>query len=265
LADSTTRIGQAAALHRQAEATLEAAAAALDGQTPAPADPLEQHRLTEELRIAARQLAPGWLGATLDAQAPGTPLGGEFPPAYVRIGNAVPLDDAGFPMIVPLLGSGHLTVNTDARDARVAGLVRCLLLRLLAASPPGSLLIRPVDGTGTDVFGPFEALIDAGLMAPPVTDRDGLRALLSETWKALRPSRTGTPRRGRRDRLQLLVIASLPANTDDETLNQLAAIAQQGPASGIHLVVTGWPPTPLNGRPAQAALAFATPVTVHDE
>ena len=37
------------------------------------------------------------------------------------------------------------------------GLLRCVLLRLLAAAPAGSLLVRAVDGTGGGtVFAPFE-------------------------------------------------------------------------------------------------------------
>ena len=94
------------------------------------------------------ELAPGWLGAPLDAQSATTPLGGAYPPQFVRLGIAQPLDDARFPAIVPLLGTGHLTVDADARDPRVAGLLRCLLLRLLAAAPAGSLLVRAVDGDG---------------------------------------------------------------------------------------------------------------------
>ena len=146
---------------------------------PAAADPREQHDLAERLRAAAGALAPGWLGAPLDAQSPTTPLGGAHPPQFVRVGVAQPLDDARFPAIVPLLGTGHLTVDADARDPRVAGLLRGVLLRLLAAAPAGSLLVRAVDGAGGGtVFAPFAALADAGLMPPPATDRAGLRAVL---------------------------------------------------------------------------------------
>jgi S-DNA-T family DNA segregation ATPase FtsK/SpoIIIE len=263
--ESTRRIDQAAALHRQAEATAEAAAAALESQLPPATDPLEQHHLAEELRAAASELAPGWLGAPLDAQSATTPLGGTFPPQFVRLGMAQPLDDARFPAVIPLLGTGHLTIDADARDARVAGLLRSLLLRLLAAAPAGSLLVRGVDGAGGGtVFSPFAALADAGLISPTATDRAQLREVLTEAEKWLRPLRGGAVRRGRRDRMMLLVIATLPENTEGGDLGRIAALAQQGPESGLHLIVAGWPPPPLTAETTQAPLPRTTQVSLRN-
>jgi len=260
-----SRIDQAAALHRQASATADAAAAALDVRTSAAADPLVQHALAEELRAAAQALTPGWLGAPLDAQSPAMPLGGAYPPQFVRLGVAQPLDDARFPAIVPLLGTGHLTIDADARDSRVSGLLRCVLLRLLATASAGSLLVRAVDGSGGAVFAPFAQLADAGLMSPPATDRAGLRDVLSEAEKWLRPARTGGGvRRGRRDRSMLLVIASLPELTEGGELNRIAALAQQGPESGLYLIVAGWPPPPLTAETTQAPLPRTTTVSVRN-
>ena len=264
MADAS-RIDQAAALHRQASATADAAAAALDVRTSAAADPLVQHALAEELRAAAQALTPGWLGAPLDAQSPAMPLGGAYPPQFVRLGVAQPLDDARFPAIVPLLGTGHLTIDADARDSRVSGLLRCVLLRLLATASAGSLLVRAVDGSGGAVFAPFAQLADAGLMSPPATDRAGLRDVLSEAEKWLRPARTGGGvRRGRRDRSMLLVIASLPELTEGGELNRIAALAQQGPESGLYLIVAGWPPPPLTAETTQAPLPRTTTVSVRN-
>ena len=244
---------------------VDAAALALEVDAPTATDPLEQHRLTEELRSAAAALAPGWLGAELGAQSARTPLGGAFPPQFVRLGVAQPLDDARFPAVIPLLGTGHLTIDASATDARVFGLLRSLLLRLLAAAPPGSLLVRAVDGTGGGtVFEPFADLADAGLMSPPATDRKGLRDVLGEAEKWLRPGRGGAPRRGRRDRLMLLVIASLPELTEGEELRRIAALAQQGPDSGLHLIVAGWPPPPLTAETTQAPLPRTTTVSVRN-
>ncbi|HEY0700535.1 MAG TPA: cell division protein FtsK, partial [Micromonospora sp.] len=195
------RTGQAAALHRQAAATVAAAALALDAGQPGPANQREQHDLAERLRTAAGALAPGWLGAPLDAQSEDAPLGGASLPTYVRIGTAQPLDDARFPVIVPLLGAGHLAVDADARDARVGGLLRSVLLRLLAAVPAGALLVRGVDAaTAGAVFAPFAPLADAGLMPPPVTDRVGLRGVLAEAEQWVRPARPNAARHRRRDR-----------------------------------------------------------------
>ncbi|MFC4067105.1 FtsK/SpoIIIE domain-containing protein [Actinoplanes subglobosus] len=265
VADSTLRVRQAAALHRQAVATADAAAVALEAFAPAAADPREQHRLADRLRAAAAHLAPGWLGSTLSALSAVAPLGGPAIPQFVRVGLAQPLDDVRFPAVVPLLGTGHLTVDATATDPRVFGLLRSLLLRLLAAAPAGSLLVRAVDGVGGGaVFEPFEELADAGLMAPPATDRQGLRDVLSEAEKWLRPARAGAGRRARRDRVLLVVIASLPEMTEGEELRRIAALAQQGPDSGLHLIVAGWPPPPLTAETTQAPLPRTTAISVRN-
>src|SRR5262245_23407797 len=127
VAESSAPLSQAAGLHRQAAAVVSAASMALDSHVPLPrTDIAEQHELAERLRTAAYSLAPAWLGQSLDALPASTPLGGERRPEYVRIGTAQPLDDATFPMLVPLLGVGHLTFSADARDSRVTGALRSI-------------------------------------------------------------------------------------------------------------------------------------------
>lgn len=263
--NAKARLNQAAALHRQAAATVAAAAGALERFRPAPPDVREQHELAERLRAAAAALVPGWLGAPLDAQSEDTPLGGPRLPQFVRVGMAQPLDDARFPAVVPLFGTGHLTVDADARDPRVAGLLRALLLRLLAASPPGSLLVRAVDAAGAGlIFGPFAALADAGLMPPPVTDRGGLRAVLAEAEQWVRPARPVTARNSRRERTLLLAVASLPELTEGADLARIAALAQHGPEAGLHLIVAGWPPPPLTEDTTQPPLPRTTMITLRN-
>jgi S-DNA-T family DNA segregation ATPase FtsK/SpoIIIE len=262
VASARSRLNEAAALHRRATAAVTAADAAIGSYRPAPPDVSEQAELAERLRATAARLAPGWLGAPLDAQFEAAPLGGRSQPDFVRIGVAHPLDDARFPVVVPLLGTGHLAIDADARDPRVAGLVRSVLLRLLAAAPAGSLLVRGVDATGGGtVFAPFAPLADAGLMPPPATDRAGLRAVLAEAEQWVRPSRSASSRRMRRDRTLLVVIAGMPEPTDGGDLGRLAALARAGPAAGLHLVVAGWPPASLTSQ----AVAPALPLTTHVE
>jgi hypothetical protein len=259
------RTGEAAALHRRAAATVAAADAALDLVRAPVADEREQHDLAERLRIAAEGLTPGWLGGQLDARFEDTPLGGHALPPFVRIGIAQPLDDARFPAVIPLLGTGHLTIDGDARDPRVAGMLRALLLRLLAAAPAGSLLVRGVDAAGAGlVFAPFAALADAGLMPPPAVDRTGLRAVLAEAEQWVRPARPTAARHNRRDRTLLVVIASLPELTEAADLARIGALAQHGPEAGLHLVVAGWPPPPLTAETTQHPLPRATMIALRN-
>ncbi|MEV4626447.1 FtsK/SpoIIIE domain-containing protein [Micromonospora sp. NPDC049523] len=260
-----TRTSQAAALHRQAAAAAVAAAATLDATQPAAADQREQHELAERLRAAAAALVPGWLGAPLGAQAADTPLGGPRLPEFVRIGTAQPLDDARFPAVVPLLGTGHLTIDADTRDPRVAGLVRAVLLRLLAAAPAGSLLVRGVDAaTAGQVFAPFAPLADAGLMPPPAIDRTGLRAVLAEAEQWVRPARPNAARYHRHERTLLLVIASLPELTEAADLVRIGALAQHGPGAGLHLIIAGWPPPPLTAETTQPPLPDSTMIALRN-
>ncbi|MFG3598508.1 FtsK/SpoIIIE domain-containing protein [Micromonospora chersina] len=250
MASPKARAGRAAALHRRAEATATAAAAILDEIRPAPADHHRQYELAERLRAAAALAAPGWAGDPLETLTPASPPG-DGPPAFVRVGTAAPLDDARFPALVPLLGSGHLSVDADAGDPRVAGLLRALLLRLFAASPAGALLARAVDGGPGATLAGYAPLADAGLLPPPATDLTGFRAVLAEAeqWVA-----AGTARQRGHDRTLLLVVAALPDGAAPSDLDRLAELAAQGPRAGLHLVVAGWPDT--------VPLPQATPLAV---
>ncbi|MDO3703687.1 FtsK/SpoIIIE domain-containing protein [Micromonospora sp. C28SCA-DRY-2] len=251
MAGPKARTNRAAALHRRAAATATAAAAALDETRPAPADQRRQYELAERLRNAAALLAPGWAGAPLETLTPTAPAG-EGPPPFVRVGTAAPLDDARFPALVPLLGTGHLSVDVDAHEPRVAGLLRAVLLRLLAATPAGALLVRAVDAAG-GTLASFAPLADAGLLPPPVSDVAGLRAVLNEAEQWVAPGASG---RRRHDRTLLLVLAALPESTGATDLARIAALAEQGPSAGLHLLVAGWP------RPGRDALPLATPLAM---
>ncbi|GLY25460.1 FtsK/SpoIIIE domain-containing protein [Micromonospora sp. NBRC 101691] len=192
MADIKGSAGRAAALHRRAAATATAAATILDDTRPIPADQRRQYELTDRLRRAAEVLAPGWAGAALESLTPDVPSGDEVP-AFVRVGTAAPLDDARFPALVPLPGTGHLVIDTDVRDRRVAGLLRAVLLRLLAASPAGSLLVRAVDGSSGTMLHVSAA---APTPAVPGVSSPGMAGVTSDPSVLSRdgdpPSDTGT-------------------------------------------------------------------------
>ncbi|MFC3503202.1 FtsK/SpoIIIE domain-containing protein [Micromonospora krabiensis] len=236
------RTNRAAALHRRAAATATAAAGILDETRPAPADQRRQYELADRLRSVAALVAPGWSGAPLETLTADT-APGEGPPPFVRVGTAGPLDDARFPALVPLVGTGHLGIDADARDPRVGDLLRAVLLRSLGAAPAGTLLVRAVDAGGT-TFAPFAVLADAGLLPPPATDVPGLRAVLTEAEQWVAPGASG---RRRHDRTLLLVIAALPESTGPTDLARIEALAEQGPSAGLHLVVAGWAGTGQHG------------------
>jgi len=257
-----TAIGRAAALHREAAAIAAASRKALARQQPEPVHAAEQHEVVEQLRSITARLAPDWLGMPLADLDPATPLGAHDMPSYVRIGAAQPLKDGHFPVIVPLLTHGHLTFDVDARDPHVAAVMRAVVLRLLAASPAGTLRVRTVDMAGLDaVFGPFARLSATPLMPPAVTDHAGLRSVLDEAEQWVHTA-TRNRRHSRRDRLLLVAIAGLPEQTDAPDLDRIRALARAGPAAGVHFLLAGWPP-PAAG-PAHDPLPLATRVSVDD-
>jgi S-DNA-T family DNA segregation ATPase FtsK/SpoIIIE len=265
------RIDQAAALHRQAAAVAQAATRALDEHVPMPrTDLAEQQDLALRLRQTAALLTPGWLGADLhDGKSP-SELGERRRPEFVRIGDARPLEQVDFPAVIPLLGTGHLTFSADSRDPRVAGALRSVLLRLLATAPAGTLIVRAVDAVGGALFAPFGALADAGVMPPAVTDRVGLNAVLSEAEHWVLPSRPNDQRKPstrprRRDCTMLLLIAALPSAASSEELNRIFALAEAGPAAGLHIVAAGWPPMPFSHRPALPPLPASTQVSLRTD
>ncbi|GGK11801.1 hypothetical protein GCM10010124_00560 [Pilimelia terevasa] len=256
----TTRLDEAATLHRQATATAAAVAGLLDRPPPAAPPATDLPGLAARLARAAAALAPDWLGAPL-VETFHADFGTAPRPRYVRVGVGRPRGDAQFPVVVPLLGEGHLAVDRDAADPRVAGLLRALLLRLLAAAPAGTLLVRTADPAGGGLFAPFASLTDAGILAPPATDAHALRAVLAEAEQWIAPARG---RRPRHDRTLLLVVAGLPDGFTRADLGRIGALAQHGPEAGLHLVVAGWPPAPTAADPAARPLPRATQLAVGD-
>ncbi|ASW57027.1 hypothetical protein CIK06_27060 [Plantactinospora sp. KBS50] len=231
-------------------------AAAVDEIGPAVADGSDQRALADILAGAAGVLAPGWLGADLGDGLAEPEAGDDLVPRYVRIGVAEPSGGAHFPVIVPLLGTGHLALDADARDPRVAAVLRCLLLRVLAAAPAGSVLVRGVTAADSaEAFTPFLPLAEVGLFPPPATDRLGLLAVLAEAERWVRPATSAAGRGRRRDRSLLVVVAALPDPVEPADLARLAALAGPGAAAGLHLIVAGWPaaaPRPPDADPEPA-------------
>ena len=253
-----SRVTGAAAVHRQAMATLVAATTAVGGSVPHPAATAE---LLARLRAAAAELAPGWLSHPFDQLPQGhghhrAPQRATRRLTFVRIGVALPGVPEGFPVVVPLIGAGHLTLTGDAQDRRVAGLLRAVLVRLLASAQPGSLLVRAVDPTSdVSAFAPLAPAVDAGLLPPPAAGVAGVRAALAEAERWIHSHRPGQS-----EKTLLIALAGLPP-LDARDVARLVAVAQHGPERGVHLVVAGWPPPAATPGPP---LPHGTAITLGD-
>ncbi|MFY1686753.1 FtsK/SpoIIIE domain-containing protein [Plantactinospora sp. WMMB782] len=218
--------GRAVAAHRQARAHLDAARHGLARLQPPPEG-------GETADIVARLHRVG--GAISAEPEPARFFAGPLP---MRLGVAsTPHGD--FPAVVPLSGGTHLAVDADARDGRVAALLRTLVVRLLAAAPPGSVRVAGLDSAALGAtFLPLRVLIEAGAMPPPATTEAEISAVLDAAERHARAAQqaatSGTPE------LLLLVAASLPDGGRE--LARLAALTHAGPTAGICVLAAGYPP-----------------------
>ncbi|MER7443033.1 FtsK/SpoIIIE domain-containing protein [Micromonospora avicenniae] len=208
---------QAVAAHHAARAHLDAARHALRA-VPVPAAPPGVGELVGRLNEVGDALA----GATPTDRA-----------VAIRLGEASTPEGA-FPALVPLGGGHHLAIDTDARDPRVAGLLRSLVLRLLAAAPAGEVRVVGIDtAASTATFGPLRPLVDVGVLAPPATTDAEVTALLDAAERHVRTARHA-PGGG------LLVVVA--AGAPPRELARLAALTHAGAQGAVCVLAAGHPP-----------------------
>jgi S-DNA-T family DNA segregation ATPase FtsK/SpoIIIE len=266
MASASSHFNRAVALHREAAAHTAAARAELAGSdAAAPASAVgagEYQRLAEQLTRAAAAITPGWLGCDIDSSVRSRKLGinarlGE--PMHVRLGTATPVPGCTFTVAAPFLGAGHLAIDRDARDRRVAGWLQGLLLRATAALPEGALRVLPVDGgTLGAVFAPFRQMVEAQVWRRPVTDVDGLRTVLDEAEAQITAAQDGV---GRDLPYLLIACGALPPGSGGADHARLAALAHAGPAARVYLLLAGYPPAGPAGYDSPARLDFTTYLT----
>ncbi|MET8309736.1 FtsK/SpoIIIE domain-containing protein [Micromonospora sp. NPDC005173] len=216
--------GQAVSAHRAARSHLDTARGAL-GAAPAPVAPVGADELVARLARVGGALATPTPGAT-----PLTDV-----PTAVRVGEAS-TPDGGFPVLLPLGGGHHLALDTDARDPRVAGLLRALVLRLVATAPAGQVRVVGIDTAALGAtFGPLRPLLDAGVLDPPATGEGEVAALLDAVEQHARAAQHAEP-----DTRQLLVVVATAAPPPRE-LARLAALTHAGPSAAVCVLLAGHP------------------------
>ncbi|MEV1110654.1 FtsK/SpoIIIE domain-containing protein [Micromonospora sp. NPDC049751] len=216
--------GQAVTAHRAARTHLDAARAVL-GAAPPPTPRAGGVDLVARL---AR------LGGALATPTPGVATLTDDPVA-VRVGEAS-TEDGGFAVLVPLGGGHHLALDTDARDGRVAALLRALVLRLVATAPPGRVRVAGIDTAALGAtFGPLRPLLDAGVLDPPATSEAEVTALLDAAERHARAAQHAEPA----TRQVLLVVAT--AAPAPRELARLAALTHAGPAAAVCVLLAGHP------------------------
>jgi DNA segregation ATPase FtsK/SpoIIIE, S-DNA-T family len=267
VASAKTLFGRAITAHREALGLIAAIRERLDRLE---ADSMhtaesaqEQTALAAQLERLAAAAAPDWLGApwgVINEQRFALAVGARpGDPVMIRVGDAQPLPGVGFPVIVPFVGVGHLTIDVDARDPVVAGLLRSVLTRLLAAFPAGVLRILAVDGGALGApLAPFHALVPAGVMTEPVSELEGFRDLLVEAEEQVRLVQSGALRD---PDVIVIAAAALPPGAGRGEYSRLAALAHAGPAARVHLLLAGYPPTAGSSWEKRPDLELTTAIT----
>lgn len=228
---------QAVSAHRQAHEHLEAARQTLDRPAAAsgPAGVADPAEIVDELRRVGSMLAGG-VGAT----------GVDLLP--VPLGTAI--TSAGdFPVLVPLGAGRHLAIDADAREPRVAALLRRLVVGLLAAAPPGSARVWTVDSSTLGAtFRPLQPLVEAGALGPPATTDEEIAAVLDAAEQHARATLPAGAAPAVAEELFVLV-----ATSAERELARLAALTHAGPAAGICVIVAGYPPRSIGITPPSLA------------
>lgn len=237
-------LGRALALHNEALGHLHAGMAASMREEEAEfgVTASTQWEIAARMDALCATLAPGWLGLPWNqVGAPeGRTLGGG--PVFVRVGQARPLSQARFGLVVPLLGAGHLVLDHDVFDPRVSDLMRGTVLRVLAATRYGSVRVRVIDVTGAgQTFAGLTKLVEAGGMPAAATTAADAAALIEE---AHRHQHEGNAARAAgRDvaaRAYLLLVVTGLGWAGTRELDRLASLAHAGPAGRLHMMVAGY-------------------------
>ncbi|WP_345628614.1 FtsK/SpoIIIE domain-containing protein [Rugosimonospora acidiphila] len=213
----------------------------LDGRPGVQAPvPMMLRELVEQLDGVGRKLVPGWLGEELSAllDEPLAGLSTVDDPVIVRIGEARVPGAGAFPAVVPILGGNHLVLDTDARDPWVAGMLRSLVLRLVAAAPAGSLRVLVIDQAALGgTFLPLRGLVEAGVMAPPAASEEQARQALDEAGTHAQRSLAGAAAGGG----PWLLVVACSAGESRADLTRLATLTHAGAAARVCVVAAGWP------------------------
>ena len=200
-----------------------------------------------KVRELVARAAPGAAGDDGHAWLARPGEGGD-PPRLWRVGRAAVEHSAEeFPLAVPLLGVGHLRINSaPGGRAAVDAIVEALLARMLATLAPGQLRVHIWDiGHLTGPLPNLHPLSAERLLT--VHDPTLLNDLLDTLAGHIRRAHDTALREGRRtahaptDPWRVAVLFGNGDKLPDELTRELSRVARTGPDAGVHLVLVDVP------------------------
>jgi hypothetical protein len=163
-------------------------------------------------------------------------------------------DRLTIPALVPFPHEKSLIIKSDGQaHDRALGMVRSILLRLVATVPPGDLKLILFDprGQGQNVA-PFTPFADLGIglgegraWSEPHQIEQRLYDLLTmiegandaQAFNALLPRLDSRRANGIAEPTRVLVVLDFPTNFTAATARALWTLAQKGPAHGVHVLL----------------------------
>ncbi len=270
------KLSAAEAAHRQAAADVQAMVAY---RVEAALQAVEAQRQTSEaahqqaVSQARARYAPALDKATMDAAALGSQAGllaatwsdplwrGWSPSVHqgddglVRVGQLTatsPWDGITMPALLPLVGGRNVVIRAGGAGKAVArGAMQSLVLRLLAALPPGKLRLTCIDpvGLGSTVAGFIKGLpdfltggqawFDPSHIEQSLIDLEARTAFIKQKYLGVsfQTMEQYNDAAGQiEEPYRLLVVADFPVRFTDSAAARLLSIATNGPSTGVYVM-----------------------------
>ncbi|GAA0923638.1 hypothetical protein GCM10009557_92190 [Virgisporangium ochraceum] len=206
--------------------------------------------LVSELYQLSQQLpAPmaAWESPSWNSWAPPT----EEPAVAIRIGDLTVAEapELRVPMVFRLPMRTPLWIDSsEGRRTEAAALARTLVVRLLAAYPPGQLKVHVADLVGGGAAAQALQPLNPGVLFPAATTPQQLSETLTKLTErvdliqmAAQAGALETLEGSVDSARQLLVLHDFPYGFDDRAVAQLRYLIEEGPETGVHILFVADP------------------------
>jgi stress response protein SCP2 len=175
----------------------------------------------------------------------------EDPAVAIRIGElqVAEAPELRVPMVFRLPMRTPLWIDSaDGKRGEATALARTLVVRLLAAYPPGRLRIHVADLVGGGAAAKALQPLTEGVVYPPATTPQLLSEMLGRLTERVDLMQMAAQAdaldtlEGKVDSArQVLVLHDFPYGFDDRAVAQLRFLIEEGPAAGVHLIFVADP------------------------